>query len=115
MIIKIAEDFTPSPGPRLIAEGPGSGELFRTTVLFPKVKEAIAKRCTLTIDLDGASGYGTSFLEESFGGLIRENKLDLAILKALLVIISTEEPDLLDEIREDMEEAQKMAETRGGG
>lgn len=107
MKIKIATDFTTAPGPRLISEGKFSGEQFRKEVLLPKVREAISKKCSLVVDLDGTSGYGTSFLEESFGGLIREDKISLATINSFLTLVSTEEPDLLMEIREYLEDAEK--------
>ena len=107
MEIKIATDFTTAPGPRLISEGKFSGEQFRKEVLLPKVREAIAQKCFLVVNLDGTSGYGTSFLEESFGGLIREDKIDLATLDSILTLVSAEEPDLLTEIREYLEDAEK--------
>ena len=107
MNIKIASDFTTAPGPRNISEGKFSGEQFRKDILLPKVREACAMKCLLTIDLDGTSGYGTSFLEESFGGLIREDNLNLATLDSVLRFVSKEEPDLLGEIREYMEDAEK--------
>ena len=66
MKIKIASAFTTAPGPRNISEGKFSGEQFRKDFLLPKVREACEQKCFLTVDLDGTSGYGTSFLEESF-------------------------------------------------
>lgn len=111
MEIKIASAFTTAPGPRYVSEGRFSGEQFRKEVLLPKVLEARDKKCLLTVNLDGTSGYGTSFLEESFGGLIREDNLSLATLDSVLRFISLEEPDFLLEIREYMEKA----ETERGG
>lgn len=107
MKIKISSDFTTAPGPRKVSEGKFSGEQFRKEFLLPRVREASDKKCYLTIDLDGTSGYGTSFLEESFGGLIREDNLSLATLDSVLQFVSQEEPDLLSEIREYMEDAEK--------
>ena len=107
MNIKIASAYTTAPGPREISEGKFSGEQFRKELLLPRVREACEQRCVLTIDLDGTSGYGTSFLEESFGGLIREDNLNLATLDSVLHFISKEEPDLLLEIREYMEDAER--------
>jgi hypothetical protein len=109
MKIKIATDFTTAPGPRYIDEGKFSGELFRKEILFPKLKEALKHRCCLEVDLDGTAGYGTSFLEESFGGLIREDKLDLDTINKSIKIISNDQPDLLDEIKEYLNDAQKEA------
>lgn len=65
--IRIATDFSRYPAGRFISDGPFSGEKFRETLLRP-VLEAGAKA---TIDLDGVRGYGSSFLEEAFGGLVR--------------------------------------------
>lgn len=107
MKIRIASDFTTAPGPRHVSEGKFSGEQFRIDVLLPKVIDACKSKCHLAIDLDGTSGFGTSFLEESFGGLIRENNLSLAELNAIFRFKSDDEPDLLDEITEYMEDAEK--------
>ena len=41
---------------------------------------------------------GTSFLEEVFGGLIREEHIAYEDLRKYLDFISNEEPDLIDEI-----------------
>lgn len=107
MRIKIANDFTTAPGPRYVTEGKFSGEQFRKELLLPKVREACDRKCALTVDLDGTSGYGTSFLEEAFGGLIREDNFRLATLDSVLTLISNEEPELLAEIREYLEDAEK--------
>lgn len=106
MKIKISSDYAKSPGPRLIAEGKNSGEEFRKKILLPKLKEAIERSIRLEIDLDGTAGYGTSFLEESFGGLIREDGFDLQKLRDVFIFKSVEEPGLLDEINEYLEEAE---------
>lgn len=65
--IKVVEDFSPSPGGRFKKDGPYSGEQFREEVLKP----ALGKNEEILIDLDGAFGYPSSFLEEAFGGLVR--------------------------------------------
>ena len=74
MLIKIAEDFTIAPGGREIAEGPYSGELFRKKLLGPLYEAALETGEKLIVDFDGCFGYATSFLEESFGGLVRERR-----------------------------------------
>jgi hypothetical protein len=107
MRLKIAKDFGTAPGPRKIVEGKFSGEQFRTELLLPKVRSAMLNRERLEVDLDGTSGYGTSFLEESFGGLIRNDGFTLRDLNNVLVFISDEEPALLVEISEYMEDAER--------
>lgn len=65
--ISLARDFTKFPAGRFKDDGPFSGELFRETYLAP----ALESDEQILIDLDGARGYGSSFLEEAFGGLVR--------------------------------------------
>ncbi|HLM57968.1 MAG TPA: STAS-like domain-containing protein [Pyrinomonadaceae bacterium] len=105
MKLKIAEDFSYAPGPRFVHEGEYSGELFRKTLLLPAMKEAISKNETLTVDLDGTAGFGRSFLEESFGGLIRIDKLDYKSILDHLEIISNEERYLKDKVYFHLEKA----------
>lgn len=105
MMFKLSERFSPTPGPRYISEGDWSGELLRKSILLEIVKNAIEKNETLCVDLDGTHGYGTSFLEEVFGGLIREDKLTLNQLRKHLTFISDEEPYLISDINEYMEDA----------
>ena len=107
MLLKIAKEFSTAPGPRFTSEGDYSGEDFRNNVLLPKLKKAMADGVTLTVDLDGTAGYDTSFLEESFGGLIRIDGFRLSQLDAALRLKSDEEPNLLREIRSYMMDADK--------
>ncbi|CAI2036205.1 Uncharacterised protein [Serratia fonticola] len=66
-IVKVKE-FSKYPGPRYAALGDSSGEVFRDTVLIP----ALAENDSVGVDFDGVYGYGSSFLEEAFGGLVRK-------------------------------------------
>jgi STAS-like domain of unknown function (DUF4325) len=70
--IEVAKDFSPTPGGRYISDGPYSGELFRDRVLAPALYKALAEGSTVVVVLDGPRGYLSSFLEEAFGGLVRE-------------------------------------------
>jgi hypothetical protein len=105
MNISIAKDFSTSPGPRYIDEGPFSGQQFREEILRPKLGEALEQKCQLQITLDGTAGYGTSFLEESFGGLIREDKIPYDVIKKTIQFVSNEEPELVDDIEEYLADA----------
>lgn len=69
--INISSDFTRYPGPRYAKDGPFSGEVFRCEVLAPALREATTHGGLVTVYLDGVAGYGSSFLEEAFGGLLR--------------------------------------------
>ena len=70
--IIISEDYSKTPGGREKAEGPFSGEDFRETILREKFLLALEKKEKLFIDFDNTYGFAPSFIEEAFGGLIRE-------------------------------------------
>jgi hypothetical protein len=112
VLLKLAEKFSRTPGPRYASEGNHSGEQFRNEVLFPAYESAVAVGNVLVVILDGTCGYGTSFLEEAFGGLIRENGIPLSKLNASMRIVSEEEPDLLDEVSEYMDEAESQRDKK---
>ena len=65
--IRVAREFSRFPAGRFVQDGPFSGELFRRKFLEPAFRMAEK----VVVDLDGARGYGSSFLEEAFGGLVR--------------------------------------------
>lgn len=68
-IISVAADFSKFPAGRYRSDGPYSGQAFKDELLVPALRRTGAVR----VLLDGTMGYGSSFLEEAFGGLIREN------------------------------------------
>lgn len=105
IIINIAKDFSDTPGARFIKEGDYSGELFRKKLLEPKFEEAIEKKQKLIINLDGGYGYPTSFLEEAFGGLARI--YDKKQILETIEFISQDEPILVEEIKEYINNAKK--------
>lgn len=70
--LNIAEDFHQALGGRTRDLGPNSGQEFYEDKLLPKYNEAEASKTKLDIYLDGTRGYGSSFLDQSFGQLFRE-------------------------------------------
>ena len=103
--IKICDDFSDAPGGRYISEGDFSGELFRESILIQKYKEAIEQKTDLEIDFDGCYGFGTSFLEEAFGGMVRVHH-EHGMLKKLR-FISTEDETIPRNIRKYIEKAEE--------
>jgi hypothetical protein len=90
-------DFSEFPGPRNESIGVFSGERFREEVLLPAIREyGIGE---ISIDLDGTAGYGSSFLEEAFGGLIRSGIGYAETLSLCDRITSNEDPSLIAEIK----------------
>ena len=84
-IIYIAKDYSETPAGRYKTDGNFSGERFREEFLYPALKE----NELVEVNLDEALGYGSSFLEEAFGGLIREDGLHLSEIKNKLKVISS--------------------------
>lgn len=87
-------DFTEFPGPRFMHLGPNSGEEFRKKYLLPTIKELGSN---FSVNLDGTMGYGSSFLEEAFGGLVREN-VPANIVLEISAHLQSEDPSLVEEI-----------------
>ena len=78
-VISIAKDFSVYPGGRTPSDGPFSGEEFRENILIP----IFNNNEEVVIDFDGVRGYGSSFLEEAFGGLVRRGIKKDVIFKQL--------------------------------
>ncbi len=71
--VNVAKQFTKLPGARYKHLGPFSGEEFRERFLL----EPLRQGKTVIVELDGVRGYGSSFLEEAFGGTVRALGLDV--------------------------------------
>lgn len=99
--VSVAKDFSTVPIGRYYADGPVSGQAFRERLLVP----ALERQESVEVDFDGVEGYGSSFLEEAFGGLIREHGFSPAGLLDRLSFISTEDPSIVDEVKAYIAEA----------
>lgn len=71
-VVNIAKDYSRTLGGRWISLGAFSGEDFYKTLLEPEFLEAKNSGEELLIELDGTSGYPSSFLDQSFGELGRK-------------------------------------------
>ncbi|OUR63481.1 DUF4325 domain-containing protein [Methylophaga sp. 42_25_T18] len=67
--IVLIKDFDPRPYGRGPEGEESSGQKFRDEVLAPALREYEH----VHVDLSGYNRYGRSFLDEAFGGLIRES------------------------------------------
>ncbi len=79
-------DHAAAPGGRFKKDGPNSGEWFRDDILLPRLRHAAGRDDPLIVELDGAPGYGSSFLEEAFGGLVRLGVFTAPELRDRLVV-----------------------------
>lgn len=82
--IDIARDFSDVPSGRFPEDGDFNGQRFREEFLVPLLNE----KNFIDIVLDNAEGYGSSFLEEAFGGLVREHGYDKNFLLSHLHLIA---------------------------
>jgi len=99
--ISIAHDFSVVPLGRFPDDSAYNGTTFREELLVPALKG----KEPVQIDLDGVEGYGSSFLEESFGGLVRVHGFKPADVLSRIQLVSTEDPTLIDEITQYIQEA----------
>lgn len=98
--ISVAKSFSRFPAGRYTSDGPHSGQRFRDDFLVP----AMRKPGEVTIDLDGTLGYGSSFLEEAFGGMVRLSGFSASEIHAKFVIKSRDR-SLINEIWKYVDEA----------
>lgn len=84
--LSIAKNFSEFPAGREPEDGPFSGERFREELLAPLLTNTDD---VVEVDLDGTMGYGSSFLEEAFGGLVRKYRLSFPKLKERLRLHDT--------------------------
>lgn len=106
--ISIKEDFSDTPGGRFKKEGPHSGEEFYTDILSPKFTEAIKRGEKLFIDLDKTYGFGSSFIDQSFGELSRKYGTECVLKKIKLK--SDDESGLIDRIKDNIIHPEKYCE-----
>lgn len=103
--VRIGADFSRVPAGRFYSDGPNSGQRFREEILVPCLRDP----GVVVIDLDDTEGYGSSFLEESFGGLVREEGFDKDALLRRFSFKSEEDPSLIPEITGYIRDAQPRA------
>ncbi|MGB1077491.1 MAG: STAS-like domain-containing protein [Bdellovibrionales bacterium] len=99
--ISITNDFSRYPYGRYRKHSKASGEAFREDLLIPALQE----NKSVTVDLDGTEGFGSSFLDEAFANLLRLEQFDKEFLKNNLHFKSEEDPSLIDEIMEYIDKA----------
>ena len=92
--ISIADDYTRFPGGRYRKFGKFSGEQFRDDHLVGLLTD----NDQVTVVFDRTEGYGSSFLEEAFGGLVRQG-FKLGFLREHLHLVA-ETPAFQPYVRE---------------
>ncbi|MCF1450158.1 DUF4325 domain-containing protein [Agrobacterium vitis] len=77
-------DFSHYPAGRDDDDGPYNGAKFRDAVLIPALRQALKNGEKVVVFLDDVKSYGSSFLEEAFGGLLRVGKFKRVEVKRTL-------------------------------
>jgi hypothetical protein len=93
-VINVAKDYSEEPIGRFPTDSDFNGQKFREEYLLP----ALRKFDKVIVELDGAEGYGSSFLDEAFGGLVRVDKLSKQDILNRLELVSEEDESLITEI-----------------
>lgn len=94
------KDFSKYPGPRYIRLGDFSGEEFRDNVLIPALQDDY-----VSVDFGGVYGYGSSFLEEAFGGLVRKGVPEEKITFLQKHLQCDDDPSIVLEVQKYINEA----------
>ena len=87
---QFATKYSRYPGGRLRKHGPYSGEAFREDVLWPLIQT----NRKIHFDLTDTQGFGSSFLDESFGELGK--RLGYPTCKERFIFQSDDDPSLVD-------------------
>ena len=104
MKIIVAEDFYRRPAGRYRNQGTYTGEAFREDILLPNLEKLTLDE-KLLVDFAGVSMTGSSFLEEAFGGLIRNHNFNYNDLKQVLVLDFPRRPSLEETVWKYMQDA----------
>lgn len=98
-VYDVGNSFHHRPMGRKKADGEFSGEVFRETILLPffkKVKESNSNEI-LVLDFNNVSMAGSSFIEEAFGGLVRDGFSKKFIKDHLEIIVDIELKELISD------------------
>lgn len=85
--IRVA-DFSKTPNGRTSEDGPYNGYRYRVQFVRPAFKEALENNKVAQFDFDDIVPPGSSFLDEAFAGLIKEDGYPLDTVKKHISFIS---------------------------
>jgi len=105
MMIDIAKDYARYPLGRYLTDGPNSGERLRVEVLEP----ALRQHQRVTVILDGDIGYASSFIDEAFGGLVRNHNFLACELERKLTVEAKSNHLLVAEVWASIRDARPAA------
>ncbi|GGG60016.1 hypothetical protein GCM10011415_02430 [Salipiger pallidus] len=80
-------DFSKFPSGRDDNDGDYNGQKYRDSVLTPAFQTAVREDRIVEISLEGVLNFGSSFLEEAFGGLVRKGIIPKNEIKKRLSLV----------------------------
>jgi hypothetical protein len=89
-ILKVA-DFSRYPAGRDAGDGDFNGFRYRKDFLQPALERAAQRNQVLLVSLEGVLSFGSSFLEEAFGGLVRDGSFSKEALHHLMKVYTGKE------------------------
>jgi hypothetical protein len=90
-------DFSKTPYGRHPADGKHNGECFRETVLRQHFEDDTVRIVNVHLDtIAEGYEYGSGFLEEAFGGLIRVSGISKAVVKKKLRLYTGQQDYVVD-------------------
>ena len=95
-IINVANDFSILPGGRKISDGSHTGEHFYHILV--ENLNSLSEDEVLEINFDGGLSAGSSFLDQSFAGLIRNHILTKSQFKKRIHLTATEHPEIIEKV-----------------
>lgn len=98
--IVIALDWSMSPTGRYERDGESNATAFKKRFILDNLKAGE----NFFIDLDGTDGYGSSFLDEAFAGLVRDNLIAKEEFFQRFTFKSDEDPSFIEEIKSYIDE-----------
>jgi hypothetical protein len=98
-VINIAKEFSPYPVGRFYGDGPDSGQRFREEFLEPPLSAGDS----VEVHLSGTEGFGSSFLDEAFGGVVRKFNFTDEDVRKRLILVADDDPVDQSYLNETME------------
>ena len=105
-VVDMGKDFSRYPAGRTDKDGKFNGTAFRDIHLLPYIR----KGNRVVVMLDSGFAYGSSFLEEAFGGLVRAGVDKKTVVS--MVDLKTEDSALREEIVRYLESAKPLPHTK---
>lgn len=86
VMLRVA-DFSAYPIGRDDDDSDFNGQKFRKEWLLPKLISAIEQGGKLKVSFEGVRSFGSSFLEEAFGGLVSKEGLSKRVVQDTVVVL----------------------------